>query len=109
MPDVAPKRPPEAAPLDGGVCAGVVDAKLNDGAGFAAAGVVDPLGAAEDATDPNIPPDGAAVEPKRPLDGAADEVAEPNRPLDGAAPVEAIPKGLEAGLALDAGVFSFAF
>jgi hypothetical protein len=44
---VPPKRLLGAAPLEGGVCAGVVDAKLKDGAGFTAAGVVEPLGAAE--------------------------------------------------------------
>jgi hypothetical protein len=108
VPDVAPKRPVEVAPLDGGVCAGVVDAKLNDGTGLEAAGVVEPLGAA----DPSIPPDGAVeetVEANRLPDGAADEAPEPNRPVDGAAPVEAVPKGLAAGFALEAGIFSFAF
>lgn len=57
---VPPNRLVGAAPLDGGVCAGVVVPKLKDGAGFTAAGVVEPLGAAEAvAVFPNILPDGA--------------------------------------------------
>lgn len=112
---VLPNRLPGAAPLDGGVCAGVVDAKLKDVAGFAAAGVVEPLGAAEDAAVfPNIPPPPDRTDdvfPNIPPLAGATEVTPPppNKLLAGAAPVEAVPNGVVAGFAVDAGVFSFGF
>lgn len=113
---VPPNRLPVAAPLDGGVCAGVVDAKLKDVAGFAAAGVaaagvVEP-GAAEAAVFPNIPPPDEAddVFPNIPPLAGAAEVAltPPNKLLAGAAPVE-VPNGVAAGFVVDAGVFSSCF
>lgn len=106
-----PNRLPVAPPLDGGVCAGVVDAKLKDVAGFAAAGVVEPLGAAEAVAFPNIPPDRAdEVFPNIPPLAGAAEVAPPppNKLLAGAAPVE-VPNEDAAGFVVDAGVFSSCF